>query len=414
MPGWKPSGATSVSGRNALGIPLPDRPAHEGQPANRCELVMRFGLVQRLQLVAAPRSVETSMDFDVNVDARAQAERRSSFTYPRLLDLQPVAARKVVLVVEDEPLMLGLLTYILGSENYELIAADRPSKALELVDGGLAPDLLITDLVMPEMTGVELSQRVRARDPGATGPLRNGTQFGALRQGSGTRSQHRLHREALQCPRPDRSRAAGDVRDVQSRSGALLRRLLRSQRDDRIDAGGALGGHQRGDDADHHHDRRHRAERARIVLISHRRGASSSRAPAPRRAPGPAPRRPASASVPRPRSCRSTPPDGRAERHADADLAHALAHRVGEHAVDADAAPAPAPAARTPPAACIANGRCPSDSSTTSSIVAMSSTGCSDRRPHGADHRARHARSDRPRCAPRGSSRRSANCAAGA
>jgi DNA-binding NtrC family response regulator len=105
------------------------------------------------------------MDLDVIVDARAQADRRSSFTYPKLLDLQPITARKVVLVVEDEPLMLGLLTYILGSENYELIAADRPHKALALVDGGLMPDLLITDLVMPEMTGVELSQKVRAVIP---------------------------------------------------------------------------------------------------------------------------------------------------------------------------------------------------------------------------------------------------------
>ena len=105
------------------------------------------------------------MDLDVIVDARAQADRRSSFTYPKLLDLPPVTARKVVLVVEDEPLMLGLLTYILGSENYELIAADRPHKALALVDGGLKPDLLITDLVMPEMTGVELSQRMRAVIP---------------------------------------------------------------------------------------------------------------------------------------------------------------------------------------------------------------------------------------------------------
>ena len=102
------------------------------------------------------------MDFDVTVDARAQADRGSD---PKRFELQPVNARKVVLVVEDEPLMLGLLTDILRTENYELFAADRPHKALELVDGGLVPDLLITDVDMPEMSGVELSQKVRAVIP---------------------------------------------------------------------------------------------------------------------------------------------------------------------------------------------------------------------------------------------------------
>ena len=45
------------------------------------------------------------------------------------------------------------------------MVAEHPQKALELVGRGLVPDLLITDVHMPEMTGVDLSRKIRALIP---------------------------------------------------------------------------------------------------------------------------------------------------------------------------------------------------------------------------------------------------------
>jgi PAS domain S-box-containing protein len=69
-----------------------------------------------------------------------------------------------VLVVEDaEPVRL-LVTRLLEDAGYRVIAAGGGAEALarpELADGGV--DLLLTDVVMPEMSGRELADRVRER-----------------------------------------------------------------------------------------------------------------------------------------------------------------------------------------------------------------------------------------------------------
>lgn len=94
----------------------------------------------------------------------SQAAERQRF-YPTPFELRPIPSRKVVLVVEDDLSMLMFLRDSLRRENYELVVTDRPQTALEWVERGLVPDLLITDLVMPQMTGVDLSKKLRAVVP---------------------------------------------------------------------------------------------------------------------------------------------------------------------------------------------------------------------------------------------------------
>ena len=100
---------------------------------------------------------------DLDTPTSQASERARSFPEP--FELQPVHSRKMVLVVEDEPMMLEFLKDTLRTENYELFVADGPQKALELIGRGLVPDLLITDIQMPAMTGVELAQKVRSVIP---------------------------------------------------------------------------------------------------------------------------------------------------------------------------------------------------------------------------------------------------------
>jgi DNA-binding NtrC family response regulator len=70
-----------------------------------------------------------------------------------------------VLIVDDEQHTRRVLEAILQREGYETLAADTPERALALADEHPV-DVLISDLIMPEYTGVELMQQIQERCPG--------------------------------------------------------------------------------------------------------------------------------------------------------------------------------------------------------------------------------------------------------
>ncbi|MDJ0734996.1 MAG: response regulator [Nostocaceae cyanobacterium] len=71
-----------------------------------------------------------------------------------------------ILIVEDSPSELELMGYYLTDSGYKIIKASDAKKALEIA---LAekPDIIITDIVMPEMSGFELCRHLK-RNPGTT------------------------------------------------------------------------------------------------------------------------------------------------------------------------------------------------------------------------------------------------------
>jgi signal transduction histidine kinase len=72
-----------------------------------------------------------------------------------------------ILVVEDEPALRKLCAAILRHANYEVTAAANGGEALLLVEEGeLRPDLVITDVVMPGMSGKVLVDRLKKVLPG--------------------------------------------------------------------------------------------------------------------------------------------------------------------------------------------------------------------------------------------------------
>ncbi|MEZ5710602.1 MAG: response regulator [Blastomonas sp.] len=63
-----------------------------------------------------------------------------------------------ILLAEDEEAMRAYLKRALEKADYEVVAVDRGTDALPLLQGEHF-DLLLTDIVMPEMDGIELAQR---------------------------------------------------------------------------------------------------------------------------------------------------------------------------------------------------------------------------------------------------------------
>ena len=99
-----------------------------------------------------------------------------SIFLPRYED-QPVPARndtdplpiarlcnETILLVEDEPMILEMANIILQAQGYVVLSATTPNKAIELAEQHSGQiDLLITDVIMPEMNGRDLASRLRSR-----------------------------------------------------------------------------------------------------------------------------------------------------------------------------------------------------------------------------------------------------------
>jgi two-component system, OmpR family, KDP operon response regulator KdpE len=67
-----------------------------------------------------------------------------------------------ILVVDDEPQIVRVLRAALQSNGYEIFTASNGAEALQ-VFLDMNPALVITDLAMPEMDGVELTREIRQR-----------------------------------------------------------------------------------------------------------------------------------------------------------------------------------------------------------------------------------------------------------
>lgn len=70
-----------------------------------------------------------------------------------------------ILIVEDTPLMRESLVDVLTASGHEVTTADNGLQAVEMIAGGAAFDIIITDIIMPEMDGIQAIMEIQTMQP---------------------------------------------------------------------------------------------------------------------------------------------------------------------------------------------------------------------------------------------------------
>ena len=66
-----------------------------------------------------------------------------------------------ILIADDDRIVRRIVVAKLSGLGYDLTQTEDGQQALRLLEGGFVPDLIITDSLMPKMTGLELARSLR-------------------------------------------------------------------------------------------------------------------------------------------------------------------------------------------------------------------------------------------------------------
>lgn len=89
-------------------------------------------------------------------------KRHSSFVDGNQFDARRSFKRlPIVMIIEDSVDQSAYLAYILNLHDYQVVQIHDPRKALQMMMGGMLPDILLTDIQMPLMNGFELIEKMR-------------------------------------------------------------------------------------------------------------------------------------------------------------------------------------------------------------------------------------------------------------
>jgi DNA-binding response OmpR family regulator len=74
------------------------------------------------------------------------------------------SAKKAILIVDNDPHSLEMVALSLAQEGYRVITAQSGAAALQTIQLE-KPSLVMLDIMMPEMDGIETLQKIKALDP---------------------------------------------------------------------------------------------------------------------------------------------------------------------------------------------------------------------------------------------------------
>src|SRR3982751_2248777 len=88
----------------------------------------------------------------------------------RFTTMVPEQPTRTILVVDDEPLVVEVVGRYLKREGFRVLTAASGDQALAAASGSVRPDLVILDVMLPGVQGVEVCRRLR-EERGALMPI---------------------------------------------------------------------------------------------------------------------------------------------------------------------------------------------------------------------------------------------------
>jgi signal transduction histidine kinase/serine phosphatase RsbU (regulator of sigma subunit) len=93
-----------------------------------------------------------SYDDDINIETLVQQSVRQTAS---------TSGQFKILIVDDEPVNRQVVANFLSLQNYNIIEATSGLEAITLIEDGLIPDAILLDVMMPRMTGYEVTKKLR-------------------------------------------------------------------------------------------------------------------------------------------------------------------------------------------------------------------------------------------------------------
>jgi DNA-binding response OmpR family regulator len=77
--------------------------------------------------------------------------------------MEPTPEKKpIIMVVDDDELATKAVTQLLGRHGYEMLSASSGAECLRKLAEGTVPDVLVLDVMMPEINGLEVCRTLRS------------------------------------------------------------------------------------------------------------------------------------------------------------------------------------------------------------------------------------------------------------
>lgn len=105
-----------------------------------------------------------TIEADINLDFPFLTQRATLALVPPNAEGLPEAARALVYLVEDETAVRAVTRLSLERADYEVVDFENAATALAAIERR-CPDLVITDVIMRGIDGVEFAKRVKKRHP---------------------------------------------------------------------------------------------------------------------------------------------------------------------------------------------------------------------------------------------------------
>lgn len=127
-------------------------------------LSMAHGLASQLN---GALTIQSTPGLGTNVEFWLPRSTTMPLEASRIVEApEPRSTRGVALLVDDEELVRASTSYMLADLGYRVIEAASGEEAIRLLDSGQQFDLLVTDHLMPGISGTDLARRVRTARPG--------------------------------------------------------------------------------------------------------------------------------------------------------------------------------------------------------------------------------------------------------